>query len=374
MKKRVVVAMSGGVDSSVTAAVLKEKNFKVIGITMQMWERTKDWGGCCGLDSIEDAKKVSKTLGIPHLVLNFKDIFRERVITNFCEEYREGRTPNPCIRCNRYIKFDALIRKAKELSVDYIATGHYARIEKKKFKVESLEPGGKDRTRYVLKKGIDTKKDQSYVLYTMTQEQLEHTLMPLGNFTKEEVKQIAKEKKLPVANRPESQEICFIQDETYGEFLKKCVPDGAKPGPIVNKEGKVIGEHRGIIFYTIGQRRGMGIAAGEPLYVIAIERENNSIIVGKEEDVYGDELIANDVNYIAVARLREPARVNVKIRYLHQASPAVVYPLNENEVRVKFDKPQWAITPGQAAVFYDEDNVVGGGTILRMRGNMADGR
>lgn len=366
--------MSGGVDSSVTAAVLKEKNFKVIGITMQMWERTKDWGGCCGLDSIEDAKKVAKTLGIPHLVLNFKDIFRERVITNFCEEYREGRTPNPCIRCNRYIKFDALIRKAKELSVDYIATGHYARIEKKKFKVESLEPGGKDRTRYVLKKGIDTKKDQSYVLYTMTQEQLEHTLMPLGNFTKEEVKQIAKEKKLPVANRPESQEICFIQDETYGEFLKKCVPDGAKPGPIVNKEGKVIGEHRGIIFYTIGQRRGMGIAAGEPLYVIAIERENNSIIVGKEEDVYGDELIANDVNYIAVARLREPARVNVKIRYLHQASPAVVYPLNENEVRVKFDKPQWAITPGQAAVFYDEDNVVGGGTILRMRGNMADGR
>lgn len=374
MKKRVVVAMSGGVDSSVTAAVLKEKDFEVIGITMQMWERTKDWGGCCGWDSIEDAKKVAKTLGIPHYVLNFRDIFRERVITNFCEEYREGRTPNPCIRCNRYIKFDALLRKAKELGVDYIATGHYARIEKKKFKVESLEPGGKDRTRYVLKKGIDTKKDQSYVLYTMTQEQLEHTLMPLGNFTKEEVRQIAKEKKLPVANRPESQEICFVQDETYGEFLKKCVPDGAKPGPIVNKEGKVIGEHRGIIFYTIGQRRGMGIAAGEPLYVIAIERENNSIIVGKEKDVYGDELIANDVNYVAVARLREPTRVNAKIRYLHQASPAVVYPLNENEVRVKFDKPQWAITPGQAVVFYDEDNVVGGGTILRMRENRADGR
>ncbi len=361
--KRVVVAMSGGVDSSVTAALLKERGFEVIGITMQIWERSEDWGGCCGIGSIEDAKKVANRLGIPHYVLNFRDIFRERVITNFCEEYGEGRTPNPCIRCNQYIKFDALMKKAKELGADYMATGHYARIEREEFRVDSLEVGEKARARYVLKKGIDTKKDQSYVLHTMTQEQLEHTLMPLGNFTKEEVRQIAREKDLAVADRPESQEICFIQDETYREFLEKCMPEGVRPGSILNKEGEVIGKHRGIIFYTIGQRKGIGVATKEPLYVIAIDKERNSIVVGKEKDVYGDELIANDVKYIAVAGLKEPAKLNVKIRYLHQASPALVSPLNKDEVKVKFEKPQRAITPGQAAVFYDGDIVVGGATI-----------
>ena len=357
--------MSGGVDSSVTAALLKDRGFEVIGITMQIRERSGGWGGCCGLDSIEDARIVAAKLGIPHLVLNFRDIFRERVIANFCEEYSQGRTPNPCIRCNQYIKFDTLIKKAKELGADYIATGHYARIEERQFGVESSEFRGKAKTQYVLRKGIDDRKDQSYVLYTMTQEQLRQTLMPLGSLTKDRVREIAEEKDLPVANKPESQEICFVRDETYGEFLKKYFPGEAEPGPIINKEGKVIGKHRGIIFYTIGQRKGIGIADGEPLYVIAIDREKNTIVVGRKRDAYDDELIADDINYIALENLRESIRVNAKIRYLHQASSAVVAPLSEDKVVVKFDKPQWAITPGQAVVFYDRDNVVGGGTILK---------
>ena len=349
--KKVVVAMSGGVDSSVTAVLLKEEGFKVIGITMQIWERSKDWGGCCGLGSIEDAKKVANKLGIPHYVLNFRDIFREKVIANFCEEYREGRTPNPCIRCNQYIKFDALLKKAEELGADYIATGHYARIE-----YDSR------RKRYLFMKGVDQRKDQSYVLYVMTQEQLKRTLLPLGNLTKDRVRQIAKEKDLPVATKPESQEICFIPDNNYGEFLREYIPEG-KSGPIVNKEGKVIGEHQGIIFYTIGQRKGIGIAAKEALYVIAIDKENNTIVVGKEKDVYGNELIASDINFIN-EKLKEPIRVEAKIRSLHQASSATVIPLNESKVQVKFDQPQWAITPGQAVVFYDGDIVIGGGTII----------
>lgn len=352
--KRVVVAMSGGVDSSVTAALLKDKGFEVIGITMQIWERSKDWGGCCGIGSIEDAKRVAYKLEIPHYVLNFSDIFKEKVIANFCEEYKEGRTPNPCIRCNKYIKFGTLLKKAKELSADYIATGHYARIE--------LD---NQRKRYLLRKGIDSQKDQSYVLYVMNQKQLEQTLMPLGNFTKDQVRRIAREKDLPVADKQESQEICFIPDNHYGEFLKGCIPQRAhQPGPIVNKEGEIIGEHQGIIFYTIGQRKGIGIAEREPLYVTSIDKENNTIVVGKKEDVYRDELLADNVNFIYMDKLKAPIKVEAKIRYLHPAAEASIFPQDKDKVKVKFNQPQWAITPGQTAVFYNRDTVIGGGTIL----------
>ncbi len=356
-KKRVIVAMSGGVDSSVTAALLKEKDFEVIGVTMHIWERSKDWGGCCGLSNIEDAKKVSSILDIPHYVLNFRDIFEEKVITNFCQEYKEGRTPNPCIRCNQYIKFDALIKKAKKSGADYIATGHYARIE-----YDNQE------RRYLLRKGVDPHKDQSYVLYVMTQEQLRQTLMPLGNLTKKRVRELAKDKNLPVANRPESQEICFVPRGTYGEFLEKRIPDVVKPGPIVTRKWKAIGQHRGIIFYTIGQRKGLGITGKEPLYVIDIDKEANAIVVGKEKDAYGHELIADDMNYIAMPELNKPLKVSAKIRYLQETSPALVVPLGKDRAKVKFEKPQWAITPGQAVVLYDGDNVVGGGTIHSKEG------
>ena len=351
--KKVVVAMSGGVDSSVAAALLKEKGFAVIGITMQISQSSsKDGGNCCGLDSIEDAKRVANRLEISHYVLNFRDIFKKMVIANFCEEYQEGKTPNPCIRCNQYIKFDALLKKAQALSTDYIATGHYARIE-----------FDSQRKRYLLKKGIDSQKDQSYVLYTMTQEQLKQTLMPLGNLTKDRVREIAKEKGLPVANRPESQEICFIRDENYGKFLKRHIPEAAKPGPIVNSQGKVLGEHQGIILYTVGQRKRIGISAKEPLYVMAIDKAKNVIVVGRKEEIYASKLIAVSTNYISIEDLKEPLDVKAKIRYLHEFQEAQITPLGEGNARVKFKQPQWAMTPGQAVVFYNEDIVIGGGVI-----------
>lgn len=346
-RKRVVVAMSGGVDSSVAAALLKERGFEVIGITMHIWEHSKN----------NDAKRVANKLEIPYHELDLRDIFKDMVISNFCEEYKEGRTPNPCIRCNKYIKFDALAKKARELNADFMATGHYARIQRTESRGQRAEG------RYVLKKGIDAKKDQSYFLYALTQKQLKYTLMPLGDITKERVKKIAKEKNLHVANNPESQEICFISDNNYGEFVKKYIPEEIKPGPIVNKKGIIIGEHRGIIFYTIGQRKGMGIADKIPLYVIAIDKKKNTITAGKEEDLYANELIAGNVNFINMEKLETPIKVEAKIRYLHQPSKATVIPLSKCKVKVKFNSPQRAVTPGQAVVFYNEEEIIGGGTI-----------
>ena len=350
--------MSGGVDSSVTAALLKEDGYQVIGMTMQIWpsdrvaEEADGFGGCCGLGAVADAKRVAHRLNIAHYVVNLRDVFDRKVIADFCREYSLGRTPNPCIRCNKFVKFDALLKKAKELDAGPVATGHYARIERR-------DANG----RLLLKKGIDRGKDQSYFLYALTQGQLENSLFPLGNLTKERVRQIAGELALPVANKAESQEICFIPDNDYPRFVREYVADVAKPGPILDNQGNVLGEHRGIFSYTIGQRKGLGISASEPLYVVAIDRDRNAVIVGSKEDVYGTELTAAELNWIGVEALEQPVRVKAKIRYLHREAAATVTPLEANRVQVKFEEPQMAITPGQAVVFYDGDDVMGGGVI-----------
>ena len=355
---KVVVAMSGGVDSSVTAALLKQEGYEVIGVTMQLWpspelaDEAERFGGCCGLGAATEAKRVAYRLGIPHYAMNFEAVFAQKVIADFCRQYSLGRTPNPCIRCNQYVKFDALLKKAKGLGADFVATGHYARIEY-----------DKRSGRYLLKRGIDLKKDQSYVLYMMTQEQLRDTLMPLGHFTKEKVRQMAREMDLPVANKAESQDICFIPDDNYSRFFKEYLPGAAKPGPILDKRGNTLGEHRGILFYTIGQRRGLGISAPEPSYVVAIDEKNNTIVVGGKKDTYQDELIATEVNWIAIEQPRQPIKAKAKVRYLHPGAEATVTPLAEDKVQVKFKEPQMAITPGQAVVFYNGDSVIGGGTI-----------
>lgn len=358
---KVVVAMSGGVDSSVAAALLKEQGYEVIGITMQLQPSNRlageadRFGGCCGLDAVTDAKKVARTLDIPHYVINFRDVFARHVIADFCREYSLGRTPNPCIRCNQYIKFDALLKRARELGAGVVATGHYARIEK-----------GNGNGRYLLRKSTDHHKDQTYVLYTMTQEQLHHSLFPVGCLTKEEVRHTAEKLGLPIADRAESQEICFIPDNNYPEFLEEYTGITPRPGPIIDRQGKVVGEHRGIASYTIGQRKGLGIASAEPLYVIAIDPEENTITIGGKNEVYATELIASDLNWISIERPDGPLSVTAKIRYLHREAGATVTPTSTGEAMVKFREPQMALTPGQAVVFYDGDTVVGGGTIAQV--------
>ncbi|MDP2210461.1 MAG: tRNA 2-thiouridine(34) synthase MnmA [Candidatus Aquicultor sp.] len=357
-KKRVVCAMSGGVDSSVAAALLVEAGYEVIGITMNIWpsaktaEAAERFGGCCSLSDTDDAKNVAHKLGIPHYTFDFREVFREAVIEDFVSEYQRGRTPNPCIRCNQFVKFKALFNKALAVGADFIATGHYAQIE--------LD----ERTgRFVLKKGRDKRKDQTYVLYSLTQEQLAHTLFPLGALTKEETREKAESLGLSVAQKEESQEICFVPDNDYARFVGEYVPGAEKPGPIYHKDGTVLGAHKGIIHYTIGQRRGLGISWPEPLYVISISEEEGAIIVGTKGDLNRKALVASDVNYISVAALAAPSRVAAKIRYKSPEVPAMLIPLDDTRVRVEFDEPQSAITPGQAVVFYDGDKVVGGGTI-----------
>ena len=365
MNKRVVVAMSGGVDSSVAAALLKEQGYEVIGITMRIWEeplrkksmvavaQEKKYSCCGGEPAISDARRVAHKLNIPYYTLDFQKEFKENVVQDFIHEYEKGRTPNPCIRCNRFVKFDILLNRCREFNADYLATGHYARIEK----IDN---------RWLLKKGIDTKKDQSYFLYTMTQKQLSKTLMPLGNLTKTEVRKIAKDLDLVVAEKPESQEICFIPDDDYAGFLKEFIPEAAKPGPILNKSGKVIGEHKGILNYTIGQRKRIGIPSKERLYVTGIDLKKNAIVVGNEKEGYGNELVADDVNYIALKKLENPMRIKAKIRSVHPAAEAEIKPIDQR-IYLRFVEPQWAITPGQAVVFYDGDVVLGGGTIVLNR-------
>ena len=356
-RKKVIVAMSGGVDSSVAAALLLQQGYDVVGVTLNVWPHGIDpaperENSCCALSAVEDARRVADRLGIPHYTLNFRAVFANTVIADFAAEYRRGRTPNPCIRCNEHVKFAALLQRTAGLEADFVATGHYARI---------AYDG--HRRRFLLHKARDRRKDQSYVLYVLSQQLLARTMMPLGKFTKEETRQLAASLGLPVAHKPESQEICFIPDNDYGRFLREHAPASQRPGPILDQARQIIGRHRGIANYTIGQRRGLGLAGPTPRYVTAIAAERNAIVVGEERDLYHDTLVAEQVNLISVAAIAAPLRVAAKVRYRSGETPASLFPAPDGRLLVRFDQPQRAITPGQAVVFYDRDLVVGGGTI-----------
>lgn len=342
--KKVLIGMSGGVDSSVAAAVLKEQGYEVAGAMMRLWS-TADKP-----DSEADARRVCEHLGIDFYLLDLQDLFREKVVEHFVAEYIAGRTPNPCIVCNKYLKFGAMLEKAKELGFDYIATGHYAKIEQmpdKKFRLRMSEGG---------------EKDQSYVLYNFTQEQLRHTLMPLGDYNKEWVRQKAQELNLPVANKPESMEICFVEDGHYADFIMDFCDYVPKPGAFVDVAGNVLGEHRGMIYYTVGQRKGLG-AFGKPMFVLGLNPEQNTVILGEKGMEFSESLMAREVNFISGEMPKVPITAEVKIRYQAKPAGAILIPAGE-QMRVVFDVPQRAVTPGQAVVFYDGDVVLGGGTVV----------
>ena len=343
---KIAVAMSGGVDSSVTASLLKNEGHDVFGLTMQV-------------TSLEEASvaalEAAQALGIPHYTVDFRDVFAKQVISQFCQQYSQGMTPNPCVYCNRLLKFGVLLQKARELGAAAMATGHYAQIEKR-------SANG----RFVIRKGFDRTRDQSYFLYKLTQSQLAAALFPLGNLTKDNVRKMALEMALPAVKRKESREICFIPDNDYPRFLREHLTTEIQTGTIVDKQGNILGTHNGIIDYTIGQRKGLGISSPNPLYVVDIDGQTNTVIVGGKQDVYASEFVVNDLNWMAFERLIEPQTLKARIRYLHHGVEAVIKPIDHEEVSVKFTEPQMAITPGQAVVFYDDDLVVGGGTIERV--------
>ncbi len=358
MAKKVVVGMSGGVDSSVAALLLKRQGYDVVGVTMQIWQEesptvTAAQGGCCGFDAAEDARRVADVLDIPHYVMNFRKEFREKVMDYFVSEYLAGRTPNPCIACNRYVKWESLLRRSMEIGADYIATGHYAGIIR-------LKNG-----RFAVRNAVTTKKDQTYALYSLTQEHLAHTLMPVGDYTKEEIRQIAEEAGLPVAHKPDSQEICFIPDNDYAAFIdreaKERVP---KPGNFVTTDGQVLGRHLGITHYTVGQRKGLNLAMGRPVFVKEIRPDTNQVVIGEADEVFGGSLVCGHINYMGMEDLKEPREALAKIRYGHTGEKCVMERIGEDRIKCVFQKPVRAITPGQAVVFYEDGYVLGGGTIL----------
>ena len=359
MSRKVVVGMSGGVDSSVAAWLLKEQGYDVIGVTMQIWqdedtEVQEAEGGCCGLSAVDDARRVAMDLGIPYYVMNFKEEFRKNVMDYFVGEYVEGRTPNPCIACNRHVKWESLLRRSIAIGADYIATGHYAQIDRL--------PGG----RYSLKTSVTASKDQTYALYNLTQEQLSHTLMPVGSYHKEEIRDMAERLGLPVAHKPDSQEICFIPDHDYASFIEEYTGRELPPGNFVDLDGNVLGRHRGITHYTVGQRKGLNLSMGRPVFVVEIRPETNEVVIGDNQDVFTNVLRCGKLNWMAVDGLHGKSMdVLAKIRYSHKGSPCTIREIGNDMVECRFHEPGRAVTPGQAVVFYDGDYVAGGGTIIR---------
>lgn len=352
--KKVLIAMSGGVDSSTAACLLKEEGFDVIGVTMKLHDSgdnsETDTNTCCSLSDVEDAKNTACMLGFPHYVFNFKADFRKQVIDRFIAAYENGETPNPCIDCNRYLKFEELYRRAAALGCDFIATGHYAQIEEKN-------------GRYLLKKAADIQKDQSYVLYTLTQEQLAHTIFPLGSYEKTETREIAEQHGLLNAKKHDSQDICFVPDGDYAAFIRRTTKKIYPEGNFVDTNGTILGKHKGLIHYTIGQRRGLGLSLPAPLYVMKKDLETNSVILCTNEELFQTEMNVEEINWISADDFKEAFRAEVKIRYSHKAAQALVIP-DKKRARIIFDEPQRAITTGQAAVFYQDNYVIGGGKIV----------
>ena len=358
-QKKALIAMSGGVDSSVAAYLTQQAGFQCTGATMRLFDNSilgqDQESTCCSLDDAEDARSVARRLGFPFYVFNFKDDFEEKVIRKFIHCYECGATPNPCIDCNRYLKFDHLLRRGYELGCDYVVTGHYARIRQ-----------DENTGRYLLYKATDLSKDQSYVLYSLTQEQLAHTRFPLGEMTKAEARTIAEEQGFINARKHDSQDICFVPDGDYVAFMERYTGKKYTPGDYLDLQGNVVGQHKGAVSYTLGQRKGLNLAMGTPVYVCAKDMERNTVTVGPNEALFSTTLRAANWNWFPFPTLSEPIRVSAKARYNQPPQPATVYPEENGFARVVFEEPQRALTPGQAVVLYDGDMVVGGGTITEV--------
>jgi len=352
MSDRVVVAMSGGVDSSVAAAIMKKKGYEVIGLTMHLGSSDSR---CCSEQDVIDARNVSDALAIPHDVVSLKTVFQQDVIDYFVEEYSRGRTPNPCALCNPKIKFGALLDKARELNAKYLVTGHYANVRK-----------NPDTGRWLLKRGKERGKDQSYFLGRLSQDQLRHALFPVGNYPKAKIRQLAERMGLPIAQKTESQEVCFVPKSGVAEFIENERGEPFQPGKITLSDGTELGDHPGIIGYTIGQRKGLGIAVGKPVYVTKIDGHTHTVTVGEDHELYHDRLIASDPHWISIPAITEPMEVRTRIRYKHRPALSTIEPVEENRIRVHFKSPQRAITPGQLAVFYKKDIVLGSAWIDRI--------